>query len=143
MLKKTLLTATRIVLGLALAYALFIGLMALIFSSSTSDIDYHITQDIGGSIRIFGSEIDHYEFCEYDIEISYSTDNSHEYRVGKMAGLIYDIDTCEKMAPYVKKSIYSGIQINKHNGQYKMEFSDGENAKHIYTSNNLKQWNKL
>ncbi len=115
----------------------------LVFSSSDTDVDYSIPQNIGGSLVVKGIEKDHYEACEYEINLFYKFDNSTvEHLVGKLEGYTRNRDVCVQMGLYNPSSIYSDIQIKQQNSVYEITFSDKVNQKQIFTSLELKKWNK-
>ena len=119
----------------------FLLLIIFIFSSNDTQVDYDIPQNIGGVLSLKGIEKDHFEFCEYDISLSYQPKNSGmNYEIGTISGVIEDISICEKMGLYKKLSIYSSLQLVYSKGQYKLVFKDGVNTEQVFTSNNLKVW---
>ena len=120
---------------------MFLLIILFIFSSNDAQIDYNIPQRIGGHLILHGIEKDHYEFCEYDVLISYQPDNAGQnYNVGFIRGVIEDTSICDRMRLYSKLSIYSELQFTHYQCQYELAFEDGFNPKQVFTSHDLKSW---
>lgn len=129
--------AVKLVLVFGIIYALFLGFIMFLFGSTTEDINHEIPQVFGGAILISGIEEWNYDFCKYDLNLSYlhygSGDSNY---IGKIDGYFDNNTMCSK------EHFYSKFRIVEEKGSFTLKIQAGKNDAEVFVSNDLHNWHQ-